>query len=280
MKLIKSTLFGLAILLSHASNSQSILAAWTFPTGTTTDSIADIAISANNNKAIRSIGTSVIDFTKNGLTTKSAQTTGWDAGTGTKYWLIELTTLGYNNLHLSSRQQSGGTNPGPRDFKVQYSSDLGLTWIDVPGTNLITANNYTSAFIDSVALPITCNNKTSLSLRWLMNSDTSSTGTIVTSTGISKIDDIYVYGSANSSQVNEISAKEISIFPNPTSNIIYIQAYVNHHEVKVDNSLGSLCISLAYETSINVSELQTGVYSILLYHNKQFVSERKFIKSK
>ena len=280
MKLIKSTLFGLAILLSHASNSQSILAAWTFPTGTTTDSIADIAISANNSKAIRSIGTSVIDFTKNGLTTKSAQTTGWDAGTGTKYWLIELTTLGYNNLHLSSRQQSGGANPGPRDFKVQYSSDLGLTWIDVPGTNLITANNYTSAFIDSVALPITCNNKTSLSLRWLMNSDTSSTGTIVTSTGISKIDDIYVYGSANSSQVNEISAKEISIFPNPTSNIIYIQADVNYNEVKVVNSLGSLCISLAYETSINVSELQTGVYSILLYHNKQFVSERKFIKSK
>ena len=115
------------------------------------------------------MGTTVIDFSKNGYTTKSAQATAWDNGNGTKYWIIDVNTMGYDNLHLSSRQQSGGANAGPRDFKLQYTIDMGISWTDIAGGNIITANDYTTAFVDSISLPLGCNNQSALAIIGLLN---------------------------------------------------------------------------------------------------------------
>jgi len=90
------------------AQSQVLLARWTFPTGNASDSIADGGIAANLNKAIHTEGgTSAIDFSKNGYTTKAAQATGWDNGADLKCWIVEITTANYENLKISSRQQSG-----------------------------------------------------------------------------------------------------------------------------------------------------------------------------
>jgi len=59
-------------------------------------------------------GTSGIEF-KNGLDTKAAQVTEWDNGMDVKAWVIEISTENFENLTISSIQQSGGNDPGPKD---------------------------------------------------------------------------------------------------------------------------------------------------------------------
>ncbi|MFH1296399.1 MAG: hypothetical protein ABIJ04_03895, partial [Bacteroidota bacterium] len=76
MKQIFTLLISLLLILP-VSRGQELLAQWTFPTGNQSDSLADGGIPANLNKAIHTEGggTSAIDFSKNGLTTKAAQAT-------------------------------------------------------------------------------------------------------------------------------------------------------------------------------------------------------------
>ena len=184
--------FGLFFLAFHVMQGQVLLAKWTFPTGNPTDSLADGGLPVNLTMAIRTEGgTSAIDFSKNGATTKAAQATGWDNGAMTKYWVIRLNTVGYEMLKLSSKQQTGGNNPGPRDFMVQYRIGTTGTWADVPNSTMITANNWSSALLDSIDLPEPCKNQSSLYLRWIMTTNINSTGGTLTSNGINKIDDIY-----------------------------------------------------------------------------------------
>ncbi len=267
-----------SLLASSSIMSQTILAAWTFPSGTPTDSLADISVPQNSGKSIKAIGSSAIDYTKNGYTTKSAQTINWDNGNGTKYWKIEVSSMGYHNLHLSSRQQSGGNNPGPRDFKIQYSTDLGSHWIDVPNGSILTANDFTTAFVDSISLPTACDNTPSLTLRWLMNSDTSSTGTMVAAAGVSKIDDIYVYGETLIS-INENTAESCKIFPNPAKDYIHISSPKHYDKIIIINYLGKLCWESTALENINISSFENGVYFMQLYRKGTLVSVRKFVKA-
>jgi hypothetical protein len=183
-------------LISYSVFSQStLLAQWTFPTGTTGDSLTDGGNNINVGKYIHTVGgTSAIDFSKNGFATKSAQAIGWDNGNESKYWEIEISTTGYDSVLVSSRQQSGGANPGPRDFLLQYKVGVAGSWNDVDNGEIKVLNDWTTGVLNQVILPVDCENQTSVYLRWLVVSDTASNGTITASSGISKIDNIYVYG--------------------------------------------------------------------------------------
>ena len=225
-----TTILSLCLLLlaCNSLNAQVLLAKWTFPTGTAGDSLADGGLAANLTMAIHTEGgTSPIDFSKNGFTTKSAQATGWDNGSMTKCWVVPVNTLGYKELKLSSKQQSGGNNPGPRDYMVQYRVGTAAAWTDVPNTAMVTANNWTSAALDSIVLPDSCANRPMVYLRWVMTSDTNSSGSPVTSAGINKIDDIYITGKQISTGVNNPENSVVfSVFPNPSNGPVTVTSQV------------------------------------------------------
>ncbi|MBW6479398.1 MAG: Ig-like domain-containing protein, partial [Bacteroidales bacterium] len=122
----------------------------------------------------------------------SISSTQWQEGENTKYWVVELSTLNFGDLTLSSKQQS--SNTGPRDFKVQFRIGTQGAWTDVPNSNITVANNFISGVIENIELPAACNNKAFLYLRWIMTSNTSVNEGTVASAGTSRIDEIEVRG--------------------------------------------------------------------------------------
>jgi hypothetical protein len=265
--------------------AQDTLAGWTFPTGTSTDANPDYHITANAAMTITTQGgTSAIDFTKNGLTTKAAQTTGWDGGSNLKYWQIELNTAGYENLKLSSKQTAGGANPGPRDWKAQYKLGTSGSWTDIPNTTLINANNWTSAVLANVSIPTACDNQTSVFIRWLMTSDTSITPpALVLANGTTKIDDIFITGTVATTIVPEIfSDQNIQLFPNPCTSELFVNAgsLENKLSYEVVSPTGIIVkkgrIENIDQQRIFVGDLNSGYYFIRISTDKStFV--KKFI---
>lgn len=250
--------------------AQVLLAKWTFPTGNASDSLADGGLPVNLTKAIRTEGgTSAIDFSKNGLTTKAAQTTGWENGAMTKCWIIQISTFGYENLSLSSKQQSGGNSPGPKDYKVQYRIGASGSWTDVPNSTMVTANNWTSASLDYIDLPVECKNQASLYLRWLSISDISSSGGTLVSTGLNKIDDIYIYGELIVTSIPDQEKPAVcKVFPNPTAGPVTITSTELISSLEVLNLSGiqmdqENCVN-SREFSLDFSKFPAGSYFVRL----------------
>ncbi|MCL2167611.1 MAG: fibrobacter succinogenes major paralogous domain-containing protein [Lentimicrobiaceae bacterium] len=123
-----------------------------------------------------------------------ASSTGWqNAETIEKYWITSFSTLGFENLTVTSKQMSSGM--GPRDFKIQYKVGASGTWTDVDdGEVLITSSTtYTSTGVkENLPLPKNMNNKEEVLLRWLCTSNVSQSGATV-STGTNRLD-VTVYG--------------------------------------------------------------------------------------
>jgi hypothetical protein len=141
---------------------------------------------------------------------------GWDGANGKKYWLATVSTKGYDNITLSSQQNSSGT--GPRDFKVQISTN-NSTWSDVPNTNLkmivssFNCASNTCKLVD-VPLPANANNQDLLYIRWIVSSDTNTNGTKgIGSTGSSRIKDVRVSGSSITGGPVDIPTVEVAKTP-------------------------------------------------------------------
>lgn len=266
-----SALFIISLFVISSVKSQTLIAKWTFPTGAQTDSIADGSIAENSASAIKTLGgTSAVDFSKNGLTTKAAQATGWDNGNGTKYWQIKISTLGYETLELSSKQQTGGNNPGPKDFKVQYKIDDDGIWTDVSGTSIVTANDWTTGALNNISLPAECYNQSSLYIRWIMTSDLNSAGGTLASNGISKIDDIYIYGIETGIGIKNIeSANKINIYPNPAKDNIYIDGAERNSNINIYDLKGRLVNSsiINDNKTIQTKGIKEGLYLLQINNN-------------
>lgn len=123
----------------------------------------------------------------------------WDNGSNIKYWYLSFSTIGYEDLNLSSKQQSSST--GPRDFKVEWSLD-GITWSDVEGSNITVASDFTSGVLYETPLPPEINNNEIVYLRWIMTSNISVSGGTVGSSGTNRIDDILVRGRLKTYTIN------------------------------------------------------------------------------
>lgn len=125
---------------------------------------------------------------------------GWINGTGQKGWVFKFKTLGYEGLKFSGKM-AGSTSlfnfKGPRDFKLQYSTDS-IAWTDVSGGTLAAGNagaaSYTLTTLSNVVLPSACDNQPTLFLRMLMTSETSPDGFTATASGMSFVDDFVVVG--------------------------------------------------------------------------------------
>lgn len=168
------------------------MAGWTFP-GSSVE--ADTGLIANLGQELTTEGgTSDIEF-KNGIETKAAQVTQWNGGANSKAWVISVNTSGTSNLSVGSRQQSGGNDPGPRYFKVQYSVDEGNSWVDVEDGAIEAENDWETSFVDHLLLPDDCEDQEKILIRWLMTSEEASgDGGDVLESGKNKIDNIFIHG--------------------------------------------------------------------------------------
>ena len=258
-------ILAMALSLSLFSNAQTVIVQWTFPGGTSADSIAGAGIAANNTQVLKAIGTSAIDFSKNGFTNKAAQATGWDNGSGSKYWQVSFSTKGFTGLILSSRQQTGGNNPGPRDFIIQYRLGTTGSWTDIAGGTIVTANDWTTAYVNNLSLPAECDEQDLVFVRWLMNSNVPSSGSgDVLTTGISKIDDILITADINTA-IDALNPNSgISLFPNPVNNnMLTIQSDQQYLVVTVFDLQGKIVKTITAnngQVQIETSLLHKGMY--------------------
>jgi len=115
----------------------------------------------------------------------------WQDGFDSKYWIINLNTEGFGDLKLSSKQY--GSSTGPRDFKVQWSTDE-VIWNDVSNSIITVATNWTSGVLNEINLPSDLNNQSTIFLRWIVTSTTSVNGGTIGSSGTNRIDDILITG--------------------------------------------------------------------------------------
>lgn len=111
-------------------------------------------------------------LTFNGLTNLSVNSTngwtcyGWD-NVGSDAWVTSaFSTVGYVNLS-GSCQMKANTNDGPRYFKIQYSLN-GSSWVDMATGSSVELTNGLATY--NFTLPTVCDNKSSVYVRWVLNS--------------------------------------------------------------------------------------------------------------
>lgn len=253
--------------------AKTTIVEWNFPNNPD-DNIADGGITANLTKTIITNATGTVSYTNTGATTFAVNVTGWDAGVDTKYWEVEFTTSGYQNLSLESKQRA--SNTGPRDFKVQYRIGAAGVWTDVPNTNITDTSNWTKGALPETSLPSQVENQSSVYLRWIMTSDVSANGTTVASTGTARIDDIIVRGNLITNN-NEIELNNsffsFTLYPNPATESVSLISNNNSNtdmEIELISIDGKVLLKQNLQNNIlSLKNISSGVYFI------KVVSEEK-----
>ncbi|MES2763411.1 MAG: T9SS type A sorting domain-containing protein [Bacteroidota bacterium] len=194
LNVLKALILTFCSCISLVTISQTTLVNWNFPNNPD-NATADGGIAANAAKAISTVGTGAISFANGGATTRCAEASGWDAGNGTKYWMVDFVSTGYTGITVSSKQRSEN-NDGPRDFRLEYRIGAGA-WTIVTGGNITVQDNFTGGVLNNLALPAACDNQTQVFLRWIMTSNTDEGGGTVIAAGYNRIDDIIISGNCS-----------------------------------------------------------------------------------
>ena len=85
-------------------------------------------------------------------------------------WRIQLSTIGFSNLKLSSQQYVDNSS-GPLTWKIQWSLD-GSNWTDVSGGNITLTDGIWNNLTD-LSLPADINNQATVYIQWLYHTGTS-----------------------------------------------------------------------------------------------------------
>ena len=256
----------------------TLLVGWTFPA---TSLVADTGLSLHPNNEITTMGgTSEIEM-KNGFTTKAAQATEWNQGMETKGWLINVKTTGYNNLTISSRQQSGGEEPGPKYFKIQFSINNGASWSDVVGGEIEVENDWETSFVDKLSLPSSCEDQDEIMIRWVMALNIASgNGGSVAADGKSKIDNIFIHGDKING-LEDHKKVSFSLFPNPATDYVIIEANVKMTNIVIADVAGKIIFAKDTNTQsekLDISGLANGNYMITIKNEENnYISSQKLI---
>jgi hypothetical protein len=267
------------LLVSSNLKAQDTLVSWTFPSESP-DSLVDVSISINAAAYISAkFGTPgspsyhpiAIDFNTNGslgAPDKAGKIVGWDNGVDSAYIMISFKTPGYQFLTISSKLSSGGANPGPKYFRLQYRTVTTGIWQNVNSDTITVANDWVTGAVADVSLPADCENQASdMDIRWLMISDTNATGGIVGPAGIIKVDDILIKGIFTVGINNLTKENDIKIYPNPTNGQIQINGIQTNSNLKIMNSLGETVYSIETNNNtenIDLSSFAKGMYFIQL----------------
>ncbi|PRY87131.1 T9SS-dependent choice-of-anchor J family protein [Mongoliibacter ruber] len=192
-------LFQLLMLLFVQVNAQTeVIAGWTFDAIEVSErEFADLGNANNTGENAQIINPVNINFTTyvqgtGGSGTFAKNSNGWqDAATTEKYWQVKVNTLDFENLSVSSKQQS--SNTGPKEFRIDYSLD-GTNWTTIPESSFDVANNFVTGTVASLAIPAAASNQAELFIRWIATSNVSVNGGIIAFGGTNRIDDILIEG--------------------------------------------------------------------------------------
>ena len=192
-------------------------------------------------------------------------------------------------FRISHEQATGGYQ---QDLNHNFDStivDDGLTWVqevtigwaqfnDGNGDAIVPVDGY--SFLMDVNVKDSdaeegdeksSNNYWSSSVH-VWNADFSEAGTVTLSD--TELDPDWNVG------IREASKVSYEVYPNPVENVLRIKGDAS--AVKVYSVVGKEVLSrnLSNAKSVNVSELSHGVYFINLYKDGQFVTTKKFVKTK
>lgn len=263
---------------SLAISQNTLLAGWTFPGNSL---VADTGLVLLPDTEISTMGgTSVIEF-KNGFTTNAVQASEWNQGMGEKAWLIKAKTTGYNNISISSRQQSGGEEPGPKFFNIQFSINNGASWSDVIGGEITVENDWETSFVDKLPLPSACEDNQEIWIRWVMALNIASGGGgAVTEVGKSKIDNIFLHGDKINAIEDHLQTAFI-LFPNPATNFVEIKANTIITNIQICDMAGKRVLTQILNSKrgrIDISQLSIGNYFITVQNKKnQYSGSQKLL---
>ena len=87
-----------------------------------------------------------------------------------------------------------------------------------------------------------------------------------------------VWGSCPTASVDDQNQLDISIYPNPTSDIVYVEGNYTQLKVIIYNVLGKEILNKSITNSIDISHLDNGVYILQLSDGVK-LSTRKIIKN-
>ncbi|BCN32265.1 CehA/McbA family metallohydrolase [Anaeromicropila herbilytica] len=185
--MVFSTVFSLATPQFAKAATKEVVTKIQF--ASSADPVADTivvpaALPYTNTEKGYTISTNSVYKVNTGKDTMSSS--GWNV-VGT-YWQFDFTTTGYENLSISFMPRSSGT--GPRDFKVQYSTD-NTNWIDVAGATYQVTKDFTVT--QSFDLPSSISNVPNVQIRLVTTSTNAVTGTVA-SGGVSNIGNIVLSG--------------------------------------------------------------------------------------
>ena len=90
-----------------------------------------------------------------------------------------------------------------------------------------------------------------------------------------EITDLY---DSNSLGIDDLNQLDISIYPNPVIDKLFIQGLSNPTKISVYDILGKLVLSKTTSSEINVDNLQSGIYILKIVDNQKEIV-RRFIKN-
>lgn len=195
-KLNLATAAALAALATSHSEASTTLAQWTFETSvplTGGPHTAELGINASTSVASSNTGGTFSNPVGNG-SAESFSSNGWNVG---EYFQFTTGSVGYDNIQVSFSQQ--GSNTGPRDFKLQYSTD-GTSYTDfasytvllaVPSWSSSSVNTSTQYSFDLSGVTA-LDNDASIFFRLTNTSTTSVNASTVAAAGSSRVDSFTV----------------------------------------------------------------------------------------
>jgi hypothetical protein len=285
---MKKTLLIIAMfIITLAVNAQDTIIGYSFPLNDTTSKRPNFGLSTNLGYDIRKETTGIttsdtITFS-NGVTTGdfAATTTNWDGGANIKFWSIKFKAPNYTNFKLSSKQRSGGNNPGPKNFQIQWRLSSG-NYADVANGAVVCANDWTTGAVNQLPVPITGQGTGSIYIRWLMTTNVNANGDTVLASGITKIDDIILTATSTTGIEKTIYSGSVDIYPNPSNGIFTIEALNPVKEIMVYNSLGALVFTSKPGELINNINLNTygkGIYFVnVMYGDNSTYSGKVIVR--
>lgn len=259
--------------------AQDTIAGWTFPSGKLKP-LADCGNSYNKDgmyleaAGYDEISFGTVNLTSDGITTKCGSVSGWNNGSLKKAWKISVNAGAYESMVLHANISSDSLNPGPRDFKAQYRTGCcDPTWRDIPGAIVKAGTNWNNSSITPIQLPSACDNMIGLQLRFILISDTSTTGVVVQPTGVSLIDNVFVTGKSLI-DISEVTRNTFKVYPNPSNGILYIQFTNKLQKIVVSNNLGEIVMikdKPVLNEPLNLSSFPKGIYLLQLFDDTKII---------
>lgn len=203
-------ILAIALVCTAQYSFATVLSSWTFEVNTPADltnSTTGPSVAAEGGIVAGTVGgthaSSATDWTTpsgNGSDNSYSVNT-WTVG---DYFQISSSSIGYGSLSLTFDATGSGT--GPKDFKVQASTD-GSTFTDIgfsysvlvngaPNLSWSVANGVQAAYNITTSLPASLDNQANIYLRLVNTSTVSTNGGTVGTGGTSRIDNVIVDGTA------------------------------------------------------------------------------------